>query len=99
MEQAIEDRPGTGPVGMLAAGVPAVLTQGQKAAVIVRLLLAGGALPELSHLSEEDQAELVLQIGRMNPVDRATVEAVADEFEEAIRNIGVSFPNDPQTTP
>ena len=56
--------------------------------------MASGALPELSRLSEEDQAELVLQIGRMRPVDRATVQAVADEFAAAIENIGVSFPED-----
>lgn len=63
----------------------------------MRLLLESGALPELSQLSEEDQAELVLQLGRMKPVDRATVQAVADEFAEAIENIGVSFPEDLET--
>ena len=75
-------------------GSAAHLTPREKAAVVVRLLLVGGALPELSQLSEEDQAELVLQIGRMKPVDRATVQAVADEFAAEIENIGVSFPAD-----
>ena len=70
----------------------AALSGPQKAAIIVRLLLADGATPALSALPERVQTELALQLARMTPVDQATVDAVADEFIAAIDNVGLSFP-------
>ena len=68
------------------------LTPKQKAAVVVRLLLSEGAVPALSNLPESKQTELAVQLARMAPVDQATVAAVAEEFADAIENIGLSFP-------
>ncbi|MEQ8923555.1 MAG: FliG C-terminal domain-containing protein [Roseovarius confluentis] len=70
----------------------APLTPKQKAAVVVRLLLSEGAVPALSSLPESKQTELAIQLARMAPVDQATVAAVAEEFANAIENIGLSFP-------
>lgn len=69
------------------------LTRKQKAAIVVRLLLSEGAVPALSSLPESKQAELAVQLARMAPVDQDTVEAVAEEFANAIENIGLSFPS------
>lgn len=68
------------------------LTPKQKAAVVVRLLLSEGAVPALSSLPESKQTELAIQLARMAPVNQATVAAVAEEFANAIENIGLSFP-------
>ncbi len=76
------------------ASAPGVqLTPKEKAAVVVRLLLAEGAVPALSSLPESKQTELAIQLARMAPVDQATVAAVVDEFVSAIENIGLSFPS------
>lgn len=72
---------------------PAInLTPKEKAAIVVRLLLSEGAVPALSNLPESKQTELAVQLARMAPVDQATVAAVAEEFANAIENIGLSFP-------
>jgi flagellar motor switch protein FliG len=73
---------------------PAVkpLTRPQKAAVIVRLLLAEGVELSLADLPEPVQDELVLQMARMKSVDHATLAAVAAEFAGEIDSIGLSFP-------
>lgn len=64
----------------------------QKAAIIVRLLLAeGGALP-LRALPEHLQAALTEQIGGMRSVDRATLRAVVEEFIARLESVGLSFP-------
>lgn len=68
------------------------LSSKEKAAVVVRLLLSEGAVPALSSLPESKQTELAVQLARMAPVDQATVDAVVQEFVEAIENIGLSFP-------
>lgn len=69
------------------------LTPKQKAAIVVRLLLSEGAVPALSSLPESKQTELAIQLARMAPVDQATVDAVAEEFADAIEGIGLSFPS------
>jgi flagellar motor switch protein FliG len=72
--------------------VPRSLTGREKAAVIVRLLLAeGGSLP-LSSLPEHLQAALTEQIGQMRLVDRSTLAAVVTEFVEELEEVGLSFP-------
>lgn len=73
-------------------GSAAQMTGPQKAAIIVRLLLAEGAELPLARLPEKLQAELTHEIGRMRSVDRATLEAVVQEFAEGVESIGLSFP-------
>lgn len=69
-----------------------VLSNRQKAAVIVRLLLAEGAPLPLAALPEDLQAALTEQIGLMHVVDRATLRATVEEFLTALESVGLSFP-------
>lgn len=73
--------------------VPRALTNLEKAAVVVRLLLTQGADIPLESLPEELQARLTKQMGKMGLVDRVTLDAVAEEFAEALEGIGLSFPH------
>jgi flagellar motor switch protein FliG len=68
------------------------LTSRQKAAVIVRLLLAEGAPVPVSALPEHLQAALTEQIGVMRTVDRETLRSTVEEFLEELERIGLSFP-------
>ncbi|MGB3147935.1 MAG: FliG C-terminal domain-containing protein [Paracoccaceae bacterium] len=68
------------------------LTGPQKAAIIVKLLLADGASLPLTTLPEHLQAALTQEIGLMRSVDRETLEAVVEEFCSTIERIGLSFP-------
>ena len=68
------------------------LTQKQKAAVIVRLLLAEGAPLELTRLPDEMQADLTEQIARMRRVDMDTLQDVAQDFIAELEGLGLSFP-------
>jgi flagellar motor switch protein FliG len=68
------------------------LTGREKAAVIVRLLLAEGAPMPLSALPEHMQAALAEQIGQMRLVDRTTLGEVVDEFMAELEQVGLSFP-------
>lgn len=68
------------------------LTGPQKAAIIVRLMLAEGSPIPLASLPEGLQAELAQQIGAMRLVDRATLQAVIGEFVEQLEQAGLSFP-------
>ena len=69
------------------------LSRKQKAAIIVRLLLAEGAVLSLQDLPEALQTELIHQISVMRYIDRATLKAVVDEFVSEIEDIGLAFPN------
>jgi len=89
LDMAIADLPQLGGGG----GSTAHLTGKEKAAIVVRLLLTDGAVPALSALPEARQTELAVQLARMNSVDTGTVEAVAEEFAQAIEAIGLSFPS------
>ena len=64
----------------------------QKAAIIVRLLLAEGAPLKIADLPEDMQTALAQQIGQMRRVDRATVQAVVEEFVSELEEVGLSFP-------
>ncbi|WP_394345587.1 flagellar motor switch protein FliG [Aliigemmobacter aestuarii] len=72
--------------------VPRNLPPAEKAAVIVRLLLAEGSSLPLSALPEHMQAALTEQIGRMRLVDRVTLGAVVEEFVNELEQVGLSFP-------
>lgn len=64
----------------------------EKAAVIVRLLLAeGGAMP-IASLPEHMQSALAEQMGQMRVVDRVTLSAVVAEFMHELDQVGLSFP-------
>ncbi|MDH2327627.1 FliG C-terminal domain-containing protein [Cereibacter sp. SYSU M97828] len=64
----------------------------EKAAIVVRLLISEGANIPLSSLPEELQAELTAQMGQMTPVDRATMNAVIEEFSTELEQLGLAFP-------
>ena len=64
----------------------------QKAAIMVRLLLAEGADLKLASLPEDIQTALTEQIGQMRLVDRETMSAVVSEFVETLEQVGLSFP-------
>lgn len=73
--------------------VPRALSNKEKAAVIVRLLLNEGADIPLEELPDSLQEKLTHQLGRMGLVDRATLAAVAGEFADALDSVGLSFPH------
>ena len=81
-----------------AFGAPAVvearpkISPREKAAIIVRLMLAEGAPLKVTNLPEEMQTELAQQLGKMRRVSRETLKAVVDEFLGELEQVGLSFP-------
>lgn len=75
-----------------APAPPVRLSNADKAAVIVRLLLSEGAMPRLTGLSLRQQEALVRRLAGLGPVDRETLSAVAREFAHRLDNIGLTFP-------
>ena len=69
-----------------------VIRPREKAAIIVRLLLAEGTPIPLSSLSEEMQTALTQQMGKMRRVSRATLRGVVEEFLSEMEQVGLSFP-------
>jgi len=67
-------------------------TSREKAAIIVRLLLAEGTSLPLSSLPEHMQASLAEQMGQMRLVNRTTLGEVVDEFLSELDEVGLSFP-------
>lgn len=89
--------PATRVVRTNAAQVPAVvgprpLSPREKAAIIVRLILAEGQKLPISSLPEHMQAALAEQMGQMRLVDRATLATVVQEFLGQLEDVGLSFP-------
>ena len=76
----------------IAAPAPVMLSNREKAAFIVRLLLAEGTPLPLAALPEHMQAALTEQMAAMRLVDRATMEAVVEEFVGQLESVGLSFP-------
>ncbi len=70
------------------------LSRRQKAAVIVRLLLAQNLDPDLSCLTEAQQTTIARDIASMRRVDKDTLSAVLGEFVAEIEGIALSFPSD-----
>ncbi|GAB1363736.1 hypothetical protein MASR1M32_29720 [Rhodobacter sp.] len=66
----------------LAGGVPAqrMLSARQKAAVVVRYMIAEGAKIPLAQLPDHMQQALAEQMGAMRLIDRQTLESVVAEF-------------------
>jgi flagellar motor switch protein FliG len=81
-----------------AFGAPAVVPERpkirpkEKAAIIVRLMLAEGAPLKVASLPEEMQSELAQQLGKMRRVSRDTLKAVVEEFLNELEEVGLSFP-------
>ena len=73
--------------------VPRNLSNREKAAVVVRLLLNEGADIPLEELPDLLQEQLTHQLGQMGLVDRVTLAAVAQEFADALDGVGLSFPH------
>ena len=71
---------------------PRALSQREKAAVIVRFLMAEGSTLPLSKLPEHMQAALTEQIGQMRLVDRHTLAQVVEDFLNELEQVGLSFP-------
>lgn len=70
------------------------LSQRQKAAVIVRLLLDDDQAPGLSRLDSESQTLLAEEMAEMELIDRHTRDAVISEFCDRLESVGVTFPGD-----
>lgn len=74
------------------AAAPGAMPQSQKAAIIVRLLLAQGTRVPLATLPGPVQQELIRQMAGLSHVDQATVDRVVGEFIAAFDASGLSFP-------
>lgn len=68
------------------------LSPRQKAAVVVRMMLADGADMDLSSLPPELQALLAQEMAGMEVVDRDTCNAIITEFCDRLEAVGVTFP-------
>lgn len=69
-----------------------IMSQKQKAAIVVRLLLSDGADLSLDRLPEDMQIDLTHQMGSLRHIDHDTLAAVVDEFLDDLSRIGLSFP-------
>lgn len=65
----------------------------QKAAIIVRVLIAEGVDMKLSSLSPRMQEDLTHTMGKMRLVDRTTMNAVVSEYVDMLEQVGLSFPD------
>lgn len=70
------------------------LSQRQKAAVIVRLLLDDDDAGGLERLNIESQTLLAQEMAGMELIDRHTRDAVIHEFCDRLEAVGVTFPGD-----
>ena len=78
----------------IAAIGKAELTARQKAAIIVRLILAEGEDMDLARLPSGLQTDLAQEMALMGLIDRDTRNAVIAEFCDTLESIGLSFPGD-----
>lgn len=69
------------------------LTGLQKAAVIVRVLLAEGVDFPFGSIPSQDQADMTRTLASMRLIDRPTMWAVVEEFVEMLEQVGLSFPD------
>ncbi len=69
-----------------------VLNPREKAAVIVRYLLAQGAVLPLNQLPDHMQSALAEQMGAMRLIDRDTLDRVVAEFVAELDSVGLAFP-------
>jgi flagellar motor switch protein FliG len=69
------------------------LTGMQKAAIILRVMVAEGVDLPISSLPPEMQAELAQTMTQMRLVDRATMNTVVAEYVDMLEQVGLSFPD------
>lgn len=79
------------PTGAVRAHSSRMLSAQQKAAVIVRYLIAEGAQIPLSQLPEPVQQILAEQMGEMRLVDRQVLDQVLEEFLAQLDSVGLAF--------
>lgn len=79
-------------LGMMHDITPARMTQRQKAAVIVRLLLAHGVSPGIDKLSPAHQSVLARAMSGLGQIDRATLAEIVREFTGALDNLALIMP-------
>ncbi|RCW86684.1 flagellar motor switch protein FliG [Paracoccus lutimaris] len=84
-------------MGIAVIAGPA-LNARQKAAIIVRLVLAEGEDIDLAQLPPGLQTDLAQEMALMGMVDRNTRNAVVAEFCEKLEAVGLSFPGDIDST-
>lgn len=71
----------------------AALDRRRKAAIVVRFLLADGMRPPLAALPEDAQVALTREMGQLPLVDRVTLDAVIEEFADALEGVGLAPPS------
>lgn len=71
------------------------LTRRQKAAVVVHLLVSGGADPGVRDLPVAQQRQLVRDMASLRFIDRETLAEVIGEFAQELDGIGLHIPRDP----
>ncbi len=75
-----------------APAPPPPLSGRQKAAIIVRVLLADGGSLSLSDLPDSVQAKLIHQMADLRHIEHATLQAVVQEFIDEFDAADVNFP-------
>lgn len=68
------------------------LTGTQKAAVIVRVLLAEGVEFPFGSIPSADQTDMTRALASLRLIDKPTMCAVVEEFVEMLEQVGLSFP-------
>lgn len=68
------------------------LTGLQKAAIIVRVLLAEGVEFPFSAIPSHEQTDMTRALASLRLIDRQTMCAVVEEFVEMLEQVGLSFP-------
>ncbi len=76
--------PGSAPL----SGAP-LLDKRTKAAIVVQFLMREGVELSLTSMRDSAQAELIRAVGTLGPMDSATVNAVLDEFADALEAGGM----------
>ncbi|MBF9030171.1 flagellar motor switch protein FliG [Rhodobacterales bacterium HKCCE3408] len=91
MDDVLEG-PAAAPARRRGDRVPAQLTQGQKAAVIVRLLLMHEVPLPLERLAARQQERLARCMTEIRRIDPMSLHAVVDEFTAALDGMALTFP-------
>lgn len=68
------------------------VSRSQKAAMVVQLILREGSDLPLNELPENAQARLARELGALSIIDKDTLHNVAEEFADALDNVGLTAP-------
>jgi len=91
MLASLTNTEGFGAPALVGDGRPKIKPK-EKAAIIVRLMLAEGTPLKVNSLPEDMQTELTQQLGKMRRVSRETLKIVVEEFLGELEQVGLSFP-------